>query len=158
MLLVVVPAIQCLCVHEYTCSLMILCLCVIVSQLFGLIVPIRMEPVANVSLDNVVVGETINISCVIKSCGTPNVVEFINEQSEILQSITSNGDGVFNWTPMVDNQLSGSYYCVAQNPLGTASKTFVITHTRQSGGSGSTYIMSSLLLATMLLFLTIIYN
>ena len=129
-----------------------------VSQLFGLIAPIRMETVANVSLDNVVVGETINISCVIESCGTPNVVEFINEQSEILQSITRNGDGVFNWTPMVDHKLSGTYYCVAQNPLGTASKTFVITRTHQSGGSGSTYITSSLLLATMLLFLTIIYN
>ena len=128
------------------------------SQLFGLIAPIRMEPVANVSLDNVVVGEIINISCVIESCGTPNVVEFINEQSEILQNITRNGDGVFNWTPMVDNELSGTYYCVAQNPLGTASQTFVITRTRQSGGSGSTYITSSLLLATMLLFLTIIYN
>ena len=128
------------------------------SQLFGLIVPIRMEPVENVSLDNFVVGETINISCVIESCGTPNVVEFINEQSEILQNITRNGDGVFNWTPMVDNKLSGTYYCVAQNPLGTASQTFVITGAHQSGGSGSTYITSSLLLATMLLFLTIIYN
>ena len=102
-------------------------LCVIV--LLGLIdQPIKMIPIENYPLYNLVVGDTLNISCVIEStCGYNNVVEFINEQGVTIQSFMRNEDGAFNWNPIVDRNLSGTYHCFAQNPLGTAFQTFMIT-------------------------------
>ena len=90
--------------------------------------PITIQSVRNYTVDNVAVGDTITVACVIKSdCGTPNVVNFTNEQGIVLASFQRDGDGAFNWNPMVDNDLNGAYYCVAQNPLGTATQQFMIT-------------------------------
>ena len=100
-----------------------------ISIIFGLIdQPIEMTPIENYLLDSFVVGETITIGCVIKSaCGSSNIVKFINEQGETVQSFMRNVDGAFNWNPKVDSDLSGSYSCFAQNSLGNASQTFMIT-------------------------------
>ena len=86
-----------------------------------------MEPIGNYTVDNVVIGETITVGCVIQSdCGTSNVVNFTNEQGDILESIMRDTDGAFNWNPMVDCDLSGTYRCVAQNSLGTTYQEFMI--------------------------------
>ena len=100
-----------------------------ISIIFGLIdQPIEMTPIENYPLDNFVVGDIITIGCVIKSaCGSSNVVEFINEQNETVESFMRDEDGAFNWNPIVDSDLSGTYSCVAQNSLGNASQTFMIT-------------------------------
>ena len=105
-------------------------LCIMVSQIiFGLIdQPIEMTPIENYLLDSFVVGETITIGCVIKStCGSSNIVKFINEQGETVESFMRDEDGAFNWNQKVNSDLSGTYSCVAQNSLGNASQTFMIT-------------------------------
>ena len=151
-----------------------------VSIVFGLIgEPIRMNPIENFPLDNILVGEVITIGCVIQSdCGAPNDVKFINEQDKVLESVMRNEDGAFNWNPIVSNDLKGTYRCVAQNPLGTASQTFMITgkyHTfaddhflhikctgtprqKSSGNNASTHIASLLFVTMLLSFLAIMYN
>lgn len=100
-----------------------------VSIVFGLIEePIKMNPIGNYSLDGSFVDDIITIGCVIRSdCGAPNVVKFINDQDKVLKNFTRDEDGAFNWNPTVTNDLQGTYRCVAQNPLGTASQTFMIT-------------------------------
>ena len=100
-----------------------------ISIIFGLIdQPIEVTPIENYLLDSFVVGETITIGCVIKSaCGSSNIVKFINEQGETVETFMRNADGAFNWNPIVDSDLSGTYSCVAQNSLGNASQTFMIT-------------------------------
>ena len=100
-----------------------------ISIIFGLIdQPIVMTPIENYPLDSFVVGETITIGCVIESaCGSSNIVKFINEQNETVQSFMRNEDCAFNWNTIVDRDLSGTYRCVAQNSLGNASQTFMIT-------------------------------
>ena len=99
-----------------------------ISQLFGLIgEPIKMEPIGNYMLDNVIIGETITVGCVIRSdCGTSNLVNFTNEQGDVLASFERDTDGAFNWNPVVNNDLSGTYHCVAENSLGTARQEFMI--------------------------------
>ena len=100
-----------------------------VSIVFGLIEePIRINSIDNFSLDDNFIGDVITIGCVVQSnCGTPNVVKFINDQDEVKFNMTRDEAGPFNWNPPVTNDLKGTYRCVAQNPLGTASQTFMIT-------------------------------
>ena len=100
-----------------------------VSIVFGLIEePIRINSIGNFSLDNYFVGQVITIGCVVQSdCGAPNVVKFINDQDKVEKNMTRDEAGPFNWNPMVTNDLKGTYRCVAENPLGTASQTFMIT-------------------------------
>lgn len=86
-----------------------------------------MSPIQDYTLNNTMVGDTITIGCVIKTCGIPNNVSFLDEQDESQQSFSRNDDGAFNWNPMVSNTLEGTYSCFAENSLGTASQTFMIT-------------------------------
>ena len=86
-----------------------------------------MEPIGNYTVDNVVIGETITVGCVIQSdCGTSNVVNFTNEQGDVLESIMRDTDGAFNWNPTVDNDLNGTYRCVVENSLGMVYQEFMI--------------------------------
>lgn len=83
-------------------------------------------PVSNYTLNNTIIGETITVGCVVQTCGRPNVVEFVNAQGMPLLSFDDSRD-VYNWNPTVSSDLVGTYSCVARNPLGTASQTFMIT-------------------------------
>ena len=115
------------CVLVYAHVMIRVLVCNDISIIFALIA-IEMTPIENYPLDGFVVGETITIGCVIKSaCGSSNVVKFINEQNETVQSFMRDEDGAFYWNPRADSDLSGTYSCVAQNSLGNASQTFMIT-------------------------------
>lgn len=124
--------------------------------------PIIMSPIQDYTLNNTMVGDTITIGCVIKTCGIPNNVSFLDEQDESQQSFSRNDDGAFNWNPTVSDTLEGTYSCFAENSLGTASQTFMITGTPMPtpvpGGCRRT--LSSVLFATTMLLssLLVLYN
>jgi len=81
-------------------------------------------------LDNVDIGQSITIGCVLRTCGGPNIVTFTGgSPSAVQKHITRAGDGAFNWnpTPTCDNDIAGTYTCTAENQLGSVSRTFRIT-------------------------------
>lgn len=45
---------------------------------------------------------------------------------KVLESITRSSDGAFNWNPTITDDLTGTYLCTAQNPLGNASVNFTL--------------------------------
>ena len=95
---------------------------------FCFVDPISITSLANYSLNNLTVGESITIGCVIETCGSPNVVNFTEVGSSVAEeSITRTSDGAFNWNPTVDMDLVGTYSCIAENELGTVSKNFTIS-------------------------------
>lgn len=90
--------------------------------------PILINPISNYSLNNTEISNTITIGCVIATCGSPNMVNFIDgEDGSVEKTINRTGDGAFNWNPEVTPTLAGLYSCVAENPLGTVSQSFAIT-------------------------------
>ena len=81
-------------------------------------------------MNNLTIGESVTVGCVIETCGSPNVVNFTREGSSVAEeSITRANDGAFNWNPTVTQDLVGTYRCIAENELGTVSRTFTISGT-----------------------------
>ena len=86
-----------------------------------------MTSTTDYSLTNTIVGDTITIGCVIETCGTPNNVSFVRDDGTVVENIVRPSDGAFNWNPTVTRNLRGTYRCVAVNPLGNDSQSFMIT-------------------------------
>ena len=92
--------------------------------------PISITSLADYSLNNLTVGESVTVGCVVETCGSPNVVNFTRVDTSVVaveESITRASDGAFNWNPTADISLVGTYRCIAQNELGNASRTFTIS-------------------------------
>lgn len=87
-----------------------------------------MAQIPNYPLEDTTIGDSITIGCVIETCGSPNTVNFTRVgTSNVEESITQSNDGAFNWSPTVTKDLAGTYQCIAENSLGSASQTFMIT-------------------------------
>lgn len=90
--------------------------------------PIIVNEISDYPLDSVEIGQSITIGCVVRTCGTPNVVTFTRASTSAVQERISRAeDGAFNWNPEVTCNLTGAYTCTVQNQLGTVSRTFRIT-------------------------------
>lgn len=87
-----------------------------------------MSPIPNYPLNDTRIGDSITIGCVIRTCGSPNTVNFTRVNTpNVEESITQSSDGAFNWSPTVTKELAGTYQCIAENSLGSANQTFMIT-------------------------------